>query len=85
MLLLKVDVEGWEWSVFKGAIGLIKDFKVENIIMEYSPGERETWVEIYRLPCTSSIFFLLQTPILTSLSFYLASDYPCAPVFLWFS
>ena len=39
VLLLKVDVEGWEWSVFKGAIDLIKNFQVENIIMEYSPGE----------------------------------------------
>ena len=39
VLLLKVDVEGWEWGVFKGAAGLIRDYKVENIIMEYSPGE----------------------------------------------
>ena len=39
VLLMKVDVEGWEWSVFKGAAGLIRDYKVENVIMEYSPGE----------------------------------------------
>ena len=38
VLLLKVDVEGWEWSVFKGAAGLMRNFKVENVIMEYSPG-----------------------------------------------
>jgi FkbM family methyltransferase len=38
VLLLKVDVEGWEWSVLKGAAGLISGFNVENIIMEYSPG-----------------------------------------------
>ena len=39
VLLLKVDVEGWEWGVFEGAAGLIRDYKVENVIMEYSPGE----------------------------------------------
>ena len=38
VLLLKVDVEGWEWSVLKGAADLISGFNVENIIMEYSPG-----------------------------------------------
>ena len=39
VLLMKIDVEGWEWSVIKGAAGLLKEFNVENIIMEYSPGE----------------------------------------------
>ena len=38
---LKGDVEGGEWGVLKGAAGLIRRFKVENIIMEYSPGVPE--------------------------------------------
>lgn len=41
VLLLKIDVEGWEWSVVKGAEGLLKGHKVENVIMEYSPGVPE--------------------------------------------
>ncbi|GAX85608.1 hypothetical protein CEUSTIGMA_g13023.t1 [Chlamydomonas eustigma] len=41
VLLLKVDVEGWEWSVMKGADKVFRDFKVENVIMEYSPGVHE--------------------------------------------
>ncbi|GAX77184.1 hypothetical protein CEUSTIGMA_g4630.t1 [Chlamydomonas eustigma] len=41
VLLLKVDVEGWEWSVMKGAQALLKNYNVENIIMEYSPGVPE--------------------------------------------
>ncbi|KAG2484627.1 hypothetical protein HYH03_016581 [Edaphochlamys debaryana] len=41
VLLLKVDVEGWEWSVIQGAEGLLKNHVVENIIMEYSPGVPE--------------------------------------------
>jgi len=41
VLLLKVDVEGWEWSVLQGAAKLLKGFKVENVIMEYSPGVPE--------------------------------------------
>ena len=41
VLLMKVDVEGWEWSVMKGAAGLFSLFNVENIIMEYSPGVPE--------------------------------------------
>ncbi|KAG1672226.1 hypothetical protein FOA52_002927 [Chlamydomonas sp. UWO 241] len=41
VLLLKVDVEGWEWSVMRGAKQLVKSRKVENIIMEYSPGVPE--------------------------------------------
>ena len=39
VLLLKVDVEGWEWSVLNGSSGLIRGSKVENVVMEYSPGE----------------------------------------------
>lgn len=38
VLLLKVDVEGWEWSVMQGAARLVGRHNVENIIMEYSPG-----------------------------------------------
>jgi hypothetical protein len=38
VLLMKVDVEGWEWSVIKGANEMLRNHKVENIIMEYSPG-----------------------------------------------
>ena len=38
VLLMKVDVEGFEWSVMKGAAGLLSSYNVENIIMEYSPG-----------------------------------------------
>ena len=39
VLLMKVDVEGWEWSVFKGAARFLREFNVENIILEYSPGK----------------------------------------------
>jgi FkbM family methyltransferase len=38
VLLMKIDVEGWEFSVMKGAAGLLSKFNVENIVMEYSPG-----------------------------------------------
>jgi FkbM family methyltransferase len=38
VLLMKVDVEGYEWSVMEGARGLINNYNVENIVMEYSPG-----------------------------------------------
>ncbi|GIL87966.1 hypothetical protein Vretimale_6338 [Volvox reticuliferus] len=41
VLLLKVDVEGWEWSVMEGAAGLLEKYQVDNIIMEYSPGVPE--------------------------------------------
>ncbi|GFR45755.1 hypothetical protein Agub_g7170 [Astrephomene gubernaculifera] len=41
VLLLKVDVEGWEWAVLRGAAGLLQRHTVENIIMEYSPGVPE--------------------------------------------
>ncbi len=37
--LVQVDVEGWEWSVMKGAAKAMESKLVENIIMEYSPGE----------------------------------------------
>ncbi|KAG2454619.1 hypothetical protein HYH02_000460 [Chlamydomonas schloesseri] len=40
-LLLKIDVEGWEWAVVKGADQFLKNFNVENVIMEYSPGVPE--------------------------------------------
>ncbi|KAG2488218.1 hypothetical protein HYH03_013212 [Edaphochlamys debaryana] len=35
-LLMKIDVEGWEWGVIQGAEGLLRKFEVQNIIMEYS-------------------------------------------------
>jgi FkbM family methyltransferase len=41
VLLMKVDVEGWEWSVFQGAKNLITKRLVKNVIMEYSPGVPE--------------------------------------------
>ena len=34
----QVDVEGWEWSVMKGGAEMFKKYKVDNVIMEYSPG-----------------------------------------------
>eukprot|EP00798_Chlamydomonas_sp_ICE-L_P021021 gene21021-27888_t len=40
-LLMKVDVEGWEWSVIKGADSLLKKYNVKNIVLEYSPGVHE--------------------------------------------
>eukprot|EP00955_Chlamydomonas_euryale_P030205 318326-Chlamydomonas_euryale.AAC.1 len=33
----QVDVEGWEWSVFRGASTLFDRHPVHNIVMEYSP------------------------------------------------
>jgi FkbM family methyltransferase len=41
VLLLKVDVEGWEWSVMRGAEKLLQKYNVENVVMEYSPGVGE--------------------------------------------
>lgn len=41
VLLMKVDVEGWEWAVMKGAEALFANHEVSNIIMEYSPGVPE--------------------------------------------
>ncbi|KAG2497657.1 hypothetical protein HYH03_004396 [Edaphochlamys debaryana] len=41
VLLMKVDVEGWEWAVLQGAEGLLSKFNVENVVMEYSPGVAE--------------------------------------------
>ena len=38
VLLMKVDVEGWEWGVMRGAGEMLRQYKVENVIMEYSPG-----------------------------------------------
>jgi len=39
VLLMKVDVEGWEFSVFRAAQKMLP--RVRNIIMEYSPGVSE--------------------------------------------
>ncbi|KAG2497667.1 hypothetical protein HYH03_004406 [Edaphochlamys debaryana] len=41
VLLMKVDVEGWEYAVIQGAEGLLSKYNVENIVMEYSPGVAE--------------------------------------------
>ena len=40
-LVLKIDVEGFEPAVLRGAKGLLldNDRNIENIILEYSPGE----------------------------------------------
>ena len=38
LLCAQIDVEGWEWSVMKGAGEMLEKYKVENVIMEYSPG-----------------------------------------------
>eukprot|EP00195_Chlamydomonas_chlamydogama_P011405 CAMPEP_0202902672 /NCGR_PEP_ID=MMETSP1392-20130828/16989_1 /ASSEMBLY_ACC=CAM_ASM_000868 /TAXON_ID=225041 /ORGANISM="Chlamydomonas chlamydogama, Strain SAG 11-48b" /LENGTH=567 /DNA_ID=CAMNT_0049589473 /DNA_START=195 /DNA_END=1898 /DNA_ORIENTATION=+ len=45
VLLMKADVEGYESFVFKSAENLFKNYNVENIVMEYSPGvaERAAW------------------------------------------
>ena len=39
--MLKIDVEGFEPAVLRGAKGLLldNDRNIENIILEYSPGE----------------------------------------------
>ena len=41
VLVLKIDVEGFEPAVLRGAKGLLldNDRNIENIILEYSPGE----------------------------------------------
>mmetsp|Transcript_5720 Transcript_5720/g.12635 ORF Transcript_5720/g.12635 Transcript_5720/m.12635 type:complete len:565 (+) Transcript_5720:140-1834(+) len=41
VILMKVDVEGWEWSVMQGARKMFSKYNVENIVMEYSPGVPE--------------------------------------------
>ena len=38
VLLMKMDVEGWEFSVYEGAEKLISQHGVRNIVFEYSPG-----------------------------------------------
>ncbi|KAK9842464.1 hypothetical protein WJX81_001323 [Elliptochloris bilobata] len=40
--LLKMDVEGFEPTAFESAKGVLDTFKVENIVMEYSPGVYDT-------------------------------------------
>ncbi|GLI68297.1 hypothetical protein VaNZ11_012658 [Volvox africanus] len=42
VLLLKVDVEGYEPVVFQSGQRLISEGRLENILMEYSPGMPET-------------------------------------------
>ncbi len=38
VLLMKIDVEGFEKSVISSARKLLEKKKVDHIIMEYSPG-----------------------------------------------
>ncbi|GAX85604.1 hypothetical protein CEUSTIGMA_g13019.t1 [Chlamydomonas eustigma] len=55
LLLLKVDVEGWEWSVMKGAEEMLKNYNVQNIVMEYSPGTTSSGLRVMEYcPCTAS-------------------------------
>lgn len=46
VLLIKADVEGWEWSAMKGAQKLLRNHHVENLIMEYSPGIHERMQDV---------------------------------------
>ncbi|GIL86305.1 hypothetical protein Vretifemale_14701 [Volvox reticuliferus] len=47
VLLLKVDVEGYEPVVFQSGQRLISEGRLENILMEYSPGMPETLQRFY--------------------------------------
>eukprot|EP00798_Chlamydomonas_sp_ICE-L_P019826 gene19826-26512_t len=38
VLMLMIDVEGWEWAVVEGAMKLLQNHKVDNIFLDYSPG-----------------------------------------------
>ena len=35
---MKMDVEGWEFSVYEGAQKLIQLYGIQHIVFEYSPG-----------------------------------------------
>jgi hypothetical protein len=51
--LLKVDVEGFEPRALKGAAQLFSKYKVENVLMEYSPGVYEVnhmWQDYHEMP-----------------------------------
>ncbi|KAK9906760.1 hypothetical protein WJX75_007525 [Coccomyxa subellipsoidea] len=38
VLLMKLDVEGFEPTAFQSSKGILDSYKVDNVIMEYSPG-----------------------------------------------
>ncbi|CAL8462169.1 g1700 [Coccomyxa elongata] len=38
VLMMKLDVEGFEPTAFQSSKGILDSYKVENVIMEYSPG-----------------------------------------------
>ncbi|KAL6746244.1 hypothetical protein V8C86DRAFT_3149980 [Haematococcus lacustris] len=52
VLLMKVDVEGWEWSVMAGAAYLLNRYSVHNIVMEYSPGVPERHFKMKEMAAT---------------------------------
>uniref|UniRef100_A0A7R9VX54 Methyltransferase FkbM domain-containing protein n=1 Tax=Chlamydomonas euryale TaxID=1486919 RepID=A0A7R9VX54_9CHLO len=58
-LLMKVDVEGWEWSVMQGAEKLLRNRAVENIIMEYSPGVPERHFNFLHMKLTVEMLMAL--------------------------
>ncbi|KAG1678984.1 hypothetical protein FOA52_013047 [Chlamydomonas sp. UWO 241] len=41
VLLLKVDVEGYEPIVFRSLVNLLRERQVDNIVLEYNPGTAE--------------------------------------------
>lgn len=45
VLLLKIDTEGHEMNVLKGATGLFENFRVENILTEMKPQDADAKVE----------------------------------------
>ena len=67
------------WEVREGQAGSMCD-----IILEYSPGERETWIECRHLSLYQRHIFT-SLPLSSLLLFHLSSDYPSAPAFFIFS
>ncbi|EFJ40215.1 hypothetical protein VOLCADRAFT_100006 [Volvox carteri f. nagariensis] len=58
-LLLKIDVEGWEWSVVQGAAAYLAKYDVENVIMEYSPGVPERHFKWDHMAATPAMLITL--------------------------
>lgn len=57
---MQVDVEGWEFAVFRGAQALLP--RVRNIVMEYSPGVLWICFLARQAPCfVSVVIFVLTT------------------------
>ncbi|KAG2497659.1 hypothetical protein HYH03_004398 [Edaphochlamys debaryana] len=53
VLMMKVDVEGWEWAVVAGAAGLLRGQHVEHLLLDYTPGafeRRRLWDEMAATP-----------------------------------